>query len=148
MIIVRFVAGLVVLFVSTLALAAGDDRELVTMPAPMQAHMLANMRDHLATLDALLKLVAREEYKPAADLAEARLGMSSLGLHGAAHMAPMMPAPMQAMGTALHHAASRFALVAADADVERGKEAALKTVAALQEITATCTACHAAYRLR
>ncbi|MBS0520650.1 MAG: cytochrome c [Proteobacteria bacterium] len=128
--------------------AAGDDRELVKLPEPMQAHMLANMRDHLVTLNELLKLVAREDYKPAAELAEARLGMSSLGLHGASHMAPFMPQPMQEMGTSMHHAASRFALVATDADVERSKAALQQATAALQEITASCTACHAAYRLR
>ncbi|WP_218191295.1 cytochrome c [Enhydrobacter aerosaccus] len=127
--------------------AAGDDRELVKLPEPMQAHMLGNMRDHLATLNELLKLVAKEEYKPAAELAEARLGMSSLGLHGAAHMAPFMPQPMQEMGTGMHHAASRFALVATDADVERSKASLQQVTAALQEVTATCVACHSAYRI-
>jgi hypothetical protein len=29
---------------------AQDTRELVRLPAPMQEHMLGNMRDHLATL--------------------------------------------------------------------------------------------------
>jgi hypothetical protein len=129
-------------------LAADDDRALVTLPEPMQAHMLGNMRDHLATLNALLKLTAKEDYRQAAELAEARLGMSSLGLHGAAHMAPFMPQPMQDIGTSMHHAASRFALVATDADVERSKASLLQVTAALQEITATCVACHAAYRLR
>lgn len=149
----RFVRrfGKMLPFLAALAVtvtAAGDDRELVRLPEPMQAHMLANMRDHLVTLNELLKLVAHEDYKPAAELAEARLGMSSLGLHGASHMAPFMPQPMQEMGTSMHHAASRFALVATDADVERSKAALQQATAALQEITASCTACHAAYRLR
>jgi hypothetical protein len=41
-----FVAGIC-------ASQAQDTRELVSLPAPMQEHMLGNMRDHLATFHAL-----------------------------------------------------------------------------------------------
>jgi hypothetical protein len=47
-------------------------------------------------------------------LAEQRVGMNSLGLHGAAHMAPFMPLPMQEIGTSMHRAASRLAIVLQD----------------------------------
>ena len=128
--------------------AADDKRLMVSMPAPMQEHMLANMRDHVAVLDQLLGLVAAEKFRQASELAEARLGMSSLGLHGAAHMAPFMPQPMQDIGTTMHRAASRFALVATDADVKRSYESMRKVTAALHEITSTCAACHAGFRIR
>jgi cytochrome c556 len=121
--------------------AAQDTRQLVELPPMMQQHMLTNMRDHLATLDTLLHHLASGELDQAADIAENRLGMSSLKAHGAAHMAPFMPAGMRADGTAMHHAASRFARIAQEGD--RGA-----AYQALGEITGACVACHQAYRIR
>lgn len=81
----------------------------------------------------------------AAGLAESRLGLSSLQLHGAAEVAQYMPQGMQDAGTAMHHAASRFAIAAQDASVTGD----LKPMfAGLAEITAQCVGCHASYRLR
>lgn len=71
-----------------LARANGPERQLVKLPPMMQRHMLTNMRDHLVTLNAILGYLAVGKYEQASALAEARLGMGSLGLHGAAHMAP------------------------------------------------------------
>ena len=73
--------------------------------------MLGNMRDHLATLNEIIGDVGNGKFDNASKLAEQRLGMSSLGLHGAAHMAPFMPQPMQDLGTSMHRAASRLAIV-------------------------------------
>ena len=123
------------------AALADDTRQLVELPVPMQHHMLANMRDHLVTLDGVLAHLAAGEGDQAADLAEARLGMSSLDSHGASHMAGFMPAEMQAIGTGMHKAASRFARVAREGDP-------LPAYAALQQVTAACVACHAGYRIR
>ncbi|MGQ0686677.1 hypothetical protein [Bradyrhizobium sp.] len=81
----------------------------------------------------------------AAKLAETRLGMSSLGLHGAADVAKYMPQGMQDAGTAMHRASSRFAI----ATQEAGVTGDLKPVfAGLAEITAQCVGCHAGYRLK
>jgi len=121
--------------------SADDARQLVELPLPMQQHMLANMRDHLATLDSVLAHLAASEGDQAADIAESRLGMSSLDSHGASHMAGFMPVEMQAIGTGMHKAASRFARVAREGD-------ALAAYAALQPVTAACVACHAGYRIR
>ena len=87
------------------AAAAQDTRQLVKLPEPMQQHMLGNMRDHLATLNEILGDLARDDFDAAAKVTEIRLGMSSLSAHGAAHMAPYMPKPMQDIGTTMHHAA-------------------------------------------
>jgi hypothetical protein len=70
--------------------------------------------------------------------------MSSLASHGAAHMATYMPEPMQAIGTQMHRAASRFALIAQEASVDRDLPRALKSLSA---VTQQCVACHAAYRI-
>ena len=121
--------------------SADDPRALVQLPAPMQAHLLANMRDHLRALDEILKALAADDPELAAEVAEQRLGMSSLDDHGAAHLAGFMPAGMQAAGTAMHRAASRFAR-------EAQTGLAADPWGALSQVTEACVACHAAYRIR
>lgn len=123
------------------AWAADDPRQLVELPEPMQAHMLSNMRDHLEAINSILLHMAKGELEPAADIAESRLGMSSLERHGASHMAKFMPEAMREAGTNMHHAASRFALTAQEGD-------ALRAYRALSEVTSACVACHAGFRIR
>jgi hypothetical protein len=127
---------------------AQDTRQLVKLPPMMQEHMLGNMRDHLATLNAILGDVADAKYDAAAKIAEARLGMSSLSLHGAAHLAPFMPKPMQDIGTSMHHAASRLVIVLQDASTAPTAEAMREINRALYAVTTQCEACHASYRVR
>ena len=118
-----------------------DNRMLVTLPAPMQEHMLGNMRDHLQTLDQINRALAEGHWNDAATIAEQRLGVSSLAAHGAEHMAPYMPKPMQAIGTAMHRAATEFAVHAPEGDLRQSMQQ-------LAEITRQCVACHVAYRIR
>jgi hypothetical protein len=125
--------------------AADDARIAVEMPGMMKSHMLANMRDHLLTLGEIQSALASGKFDAAAELAEKRLGMSSLGSHGAAHMAGFMPRGMQEIGTGMHRAASRFAVVAQEASVTRDLSRSLR---ALSEVTQQCVACHAGYRLK
>jgi cytochrome c556 len=121
--------------------AHADSRQLVKLPDMMQEHMLSNMRDHLATLNDILHALGDKDLDRAAKEAEQRLGMSSLERHGASHMAPFMPKEMQAMGTAMHRAASRFAVKAQEGDL-------VSTYRALKDVTAACVACHTSYRIR
>lgn len=127
--------------VSPLSHAAEDTRQLAQFPEMMQHHMLSNMRDHLQTLNQILIDMGTGKLGKAGELAEARLGMSSLELHGASHMAKFMPKAMQEMGTNMHRAASRFALKAQEGEL-------LPAYKALTEVTTSCVACHAAYRIR
>lgn len=121
-----------------------DTRERVAFPAPMAEHLLANMRDHLAALQEIAEHLGKGHPETAAAIAENRLGMSSLGLHGAEAASKFMPAGMQAAGTAMHRAASRFALTATDAAVT----GELKPVfSALSDLTSACVACHAGYKI-
>lgn len=131
------------LLVSPLCASATDARQKIEMPSMMQEHMLDNMRDHLHALQEIQAALAKSDFDKAADIAEQRLGMSSLETHGAAHMAPYMPKAMQDIGTQMHQAASRFALAAQDASAD-GSVA--KAVAALSAVTTQCVACHAAFR--
>ena len=124
---------------------APDLRQFVEFPAPLVEQTLANMRDHLQTLQEIQFHLAMGHTDVAAKIAEERLGMSSLGLHGAAEVSKYMPQGMQDAGTAMHRAASRFAIAAEEAGVTGD----LKPVfAGLAEITAQCVGCHAAYRLK
>ena len=130
------------------ATSAEDSRELVELPPMMQEHMLANMRDHLSTLNDMLGMLAEGNVDAAADIAEKKLGMSSLTLHGAEAFGKVMPKAMGAIGTQMHKASSRFVIVAQDAELNPGKASQRKVYRALQEITENCNACHQAYRLR
>lgn len=123
------------------ASAAQDTRKLVRLPAQMRTHMLANMRDHLIALHEMQAAIAAGKLDQAAEVAEQRLGMTSLTLHGGAHMAPYMPQAMQAIGTEMHHAASRFARSAHEGDLK-------KSLADLSDVTRQCVACHAGYRVQ
>jgi hypothetical protein len=124
---------------------AADPRTMVQFPEMLRTHTLANMRDHLLALAEIQDQLARGAYDKASDIAEQRLGMSSLGLHGAHDVAKFMPQGMQAAGTAMHRSASQFAIVAKDASVTGDLKGSL---AALAKVSQTCVACHAAYRIQ
>jgi cytochrome c556 len=121
--------------------AAEDTREKVNFPEMMKQHQLSNMRDHLAALNEILALLAKSELDKAADIAEHRLGMTSMASHNASHMAPYMPKGMQAIGSEMHHAASRFALAAQEGDLPRALDS-------LSKVTQQCVACHSTYRVQ
>lgn len=122
-----------------------DARLEVVFPAEMRQHTLSNMRDHLLALQEMQNALAQQAYDRAAELAEQRLGMSSLGLHGAHEVSKFMPRGMQDAGLAMHRSASRFALAARDVSATGDLQPAL---AAMSEVMGACVACHAAYRLK
>ena len=117
-----------------------DSREKVKLPDMMKQHMLGNMRDHLLALHEIQVALAKGELDKAGDIAEQRIGMSSLASHNAAHMAPFMPKAMQEIGTEMHHSASRFAITAKEGDTIRALDS-------LSKVTQQCVACHATFRI-
>ncbi len=114
---------------------AVDKRMAAKFPEPLRTHTLANMRDHLSALGEIQASMARGDYDVAADIAERRLGMSSLEAHGAHEVAQYMPKAMQDAGTAIHRSASQFAVVAKDSSVTGDWKAAL---GALVRVNQTC----------
>jgi hypothetical protein len=126
------------------AMTQGDGRQLVQFPEPMRLHTITSMRDHLLALQEIDMALSRNDFNKAASVAEGRLGMSSLELHGAAQIAPFMPQGMQDIGTQMHRSASRFAVEAQDASVSNDVRPALAGLGAVMQ---QCVACHAAYRL-
>lgn len=142
--------GLFLSLLSASALAAesappADARIAVEMPALQRALMREDMIDHLAALNEILVELGAGRLAAAADIAEQRMGVSSMGKHakvaGGRGPGRFMPADMRAMGQGMHQAASEFARVARTGD----REAALQ---ALQPVLGGCVACHASYRLR
>jgi len=134
------------IFASSLVLVAQsgaadeDARTKVDFPDMMKTHMLGNMRNHLQALNEIQAALAKGELDKAGEIAEARIGMSSLVSHNASHMAPYMPKGMQDIGTEMHHAASRFAMIANEGDLP-------KALDGLSKVTAQCVACHMNYRV-
>lgn len=124
---------------------ADDARTMVPFPDAMRTHTLSNMRDHLLAMAEIQDQFASGAYDKAGDIAEQRLGVSSLSLHGAHDVAKFMPEGMQAAGTAMHRSASQFAIVTKDASVSGDLKAPL---AALAKVSRTCVGCHAAYRIQ
>jgi soluble cytochrome b562 len=137
----NIIAAGLCLFANSVSTADEDSRQLVELPATMQQHMLSNMRDHLVAINEILTNMANGKLDQAAEVAEYRLGMSSLESHGASHMAKLMPEGMRQAGANMHRAASRFALKAQEGEV-------LPAYKALSEVTSACVACHTGYRIR
>jgi cytochrome c556 len=140
---VAFIGTVLAVLATLPVFAAGDKdtRVQVKFPAMMRTHMLGNMRDHLLAVHEIQAALAKGELDRAADIAEQRIGMSSLVSHNAAHMAPYMPKGMQDIGTEMHHAASRFALKAKEGDLPHALDA-------LSQVTQQCVACHQSYRVK
>lgn len=136
---------------------AKDARIEVDLPAPMKAHMLANMRGHQQAVADILAELARGDGAAAAKIAETRLGMGSPGSAACKPnaksgdlgempmmMASHMPDDMRALGMAMHAQASKFAEEASKVKPGGDPRPAL---AELAQVVQACNACHAAYRL-
>ncbi len=127
-------------FVAQPSFADPDTRIKVDLPPMMKAHMLGGMRDHLLALHEIQSALAKGELDKAGDIAETRIGMSSMVSHDASHMAPFMPEGMKNIGIEMHHAASRFAMTVKEGDMSRSLDG-------LSEVTEQCVACHMSYRV-
>ena len=118
-----------------------DIRKLVSMPEEVQQGLLSNMRKHFNTLNQILIHLANDELDEAAELAEYKLGMSSMADGHGAERRKYMPEGMRSFGQNMHRSASRFARKAEEGDLEQA-------IKSLSEMTSVCAACHSAYRIR
>jgi hypothetical protein len=122
-----------------------DPRTVVDMPGLQRALIREEMLDHLAALNEILADLSANQLNAAADIAEQKLGLSSMGKHAArtAGQGPgrFMPEAMRSIGIGMHQAASEFAKVARGGN----RDAAYQ---ALQPVVGACVACHAGFRLR
>ena len=123
--------------------SGGDTRQLVSMPEQSRELMRKDMLDHLSAVNEIIAYMASNNLDAAADVAEARLGRSSMGKHRGTGMGPgkFMPPEMRSIGWSMHDSATEFSEVARKGD--------LKTAySAFQKVTASCVACHYSYRTR
>lgn len=120
-------------------------RKPVSFPLALKAETLANMRDHLLAIQEITAHLADKQFDAAAEVAETRLGLSSLQRHGAHEVAQYMPEGMRQLGHGMHQAASRFAVAAQEAGATGEIGPALR---ALSQVQASCVSCHAAYQLK
>ena len=120
-----------------------DPRQLIEMPVESQQLMRDDMKDHLAALNEIIGYLAENNLKTAAEIAETRMGRSSMGKHRGTGMGPgrFMTPEMRNIGWGMHDAVTEFAQVAKAGDIK-------KAYSALQKITAACVACHYSYRTR
>jgi len=122
-------------------ISADDVRELVSLPDSVREVMRNDMLDHLSALNEIIAYLASNDLDMASYVAETRLGRSSMGKnnHSDIHPGKFMPADMRNLGWSLHVAATEFALVAKQGDLTDAYRA-------LQNVTASCVACHSSYR--
>ena len=125
-----------------------DSRQLVKLPKNIESKMLINMRDHIAALDDVIAAVQAEEYDKAGQIAESRLGWSSLVRRGDQEVTKHWAAPMQKMADEMYRSASNFVIVAQNASVIETKESYKEVVGAIQKITSACRGCHGVFRVR
>lgn len=138
--------------------AMNDARTEIDMPAPMKAHMLANMRAHQTAVAEALDALSKGDGPKAGKIIEAQLGVSSphsgpckpqatsgeLG-EMPAMMAKYMGEDMRAIGMTMHTQASKFSEVASALKPGDDLRPAL---AELAKTVQACNGCHAAYRLK
>ena len=123
--------------------SAGDQRQLVSMPEQARELMRQDMLDHLSALNEIIGYLASNNLDAVADIAETRMGRSSMGKHRESGMGPgrFMPLEMRNLGWSMHDAASELSKTAKQGDLNN-------SYAALQKVTASCIACHYSYRTR
>jgi len=120
-----------------------DLRQLASMPDEARQLMREDMLDHLAALNEIIGYLAENNLDAAADVAETRMGKSSMGKHRGTGMGPgrFMPLKMRELGWGMHESATEFSLVAKKGDLK-------SAYIALQKVTGSCVACHYSYRTR
>jgi len=123
--------------------SGGDLRQLVSMPDQAREFMRKDMLDHLSALNEIIGYLASNNLDAAADVAETRMGRSSMGKHRGTGMGPgrFMPLEMRNLGWGMHDAASEFSQIAKQGDLK-------SAYSALQKVTGSCVACHYSYRTR
>jgi hypothetical protein len=125
------------------ASAPVDNRQLVPMPPGAQALLRQDMVDNMVVLNGLLAHLAAAQFEQASELAEARLGVSSMGRHRGTGMGPgrFMPPEMHQLAIGMHQSATDLAGIAKTKDRSAADAALLK-------VTSFCVACHLGFRIR
>ena len=117
--------------------SAGDTRQALPLLPMMAEHQKQNMREHLATVQAIVAAVGRDDMD-AVSKGAARLGYSEAMGQMCEHMGAAAPG-FTAMALNFHHTADTIGEAA-----QRGDRAGV--LSALDRTLQTCVGCHAMYR--
>jgi len=140
---IRSLTTIMLLMVFTMSMlnAEEDTREFVKFPEKLKLKLKSNMQDHFFALHEILEYIAYDDLEKAAEVAEKRLGLDARKAHKSGSLAKYMPQGMKEEGFNMHSAATNFSQVARAGDLESSLES-------LTEITSSCVACHASYKLK
>lgn len=118
-----------------------DFRQLVEMPDQARQFLMTDMLSHLSALNEIIGYLAVNNLDAVADVAEARMGKSTMGKHRGTGMGPgrFMPLEMRKIGWGLHESATELSIAAKKGDIK-------STYSALQKVTTACVGCHYSYR--
>jgi len=116
---------------------AGDKRKPLPLPVMMAEHQKQNMREHLATVQAIIAAIGRDDMDGVAK-AGARIGYSEAMGQICEHMGAATPG-FTAMALNFHQTADNIGEAA-----RRGDRSGVLT--ALDRTLQTCVGCHATYR--
>lgn len=121
----------------------GDYRLFVPMPEKGRELIRQDMLDNLSAMNEILGYLAANNLNAAADVAESRMGRSSMGIDAGTGLGigKLMPREMRKIGMSMRDAATEFAENAKKGDLPA-------SYGSLQKITNTCVACHYSYRTR
>jgi hypothetical protein len=126
-----------------MAMPAEDSRPLVTLSPETIALLRADMRHMMAAYATIFGQLGDGKLGDAAKFIEENLGMSAMKTHpGMMKASQELPENVRMMGMNMHKSASELAAALKN----NPKPAAIFT--GMQQISAGCTACHMAYRVR
>ncbi len=114
-----------------------DARQALPLTAMMAAHQKQNMREHLATIQAIVAAIARDDMGAVA-AAAGRIGSSATMQQMCEHMGAAAPG-FTPMALDFHRTADTIAEAARSGDPKA-------VLSALDRTLQTCVGCHAAYR--
>jgi len=134
----RFAAAAALgLLLAQSALAAGDTRNLISISEDERLYVLQDMRDLLATVNAVVEAAGANDMARLAASAKAAGMASTQGVP--AGLPAKLPGPFKQMGAEMHRG---FDQIAQDAQTLGDRDRALGQLARTLQL---CVGCHAAY---
>ena len=113
-----------------------DTRISLALSAPMKQHQMANMRSHLAAVQAIVDLMAKGEFDQASAIAHNKLGLTE----EMKNMCEMVGnKEFSDLGLSFHKSADVLGDVLRTKDIN-------KSLNALNKTLGYCTQCHATFR--
>lgn len=122
---------------------AEDNRIAIELPPDVKSQFLEHMRTHLISLNDVMQLISAGKVREAGALAR-----SEMAIGKGMGFGRFMPPEFRQMGFDFHRSADDFARMTADMTEPMDAAGWSKATNGLAQITARCTACHSAFRVR